>query len=306
MGAVLFMAAMAFISDVIGLAMAATRGRDAARHWLGRMRPANIAISLVLCTCAAYNGQKAPQINHVHVGIAGLPRELEGMRVVHLSDLHLSRLLGRRWLQDVVDRTNALHPHVVVISGDLIDGYVAARGTELDPIKDLRATHGVFVSLGNHEYYFDHNAWSEKFASLGLRVLVNEHVAVGRDSSRLVIAAVADEAAGSFGGELPSTAKALEGVAASEPVILLRHRPSGVLDSQRFGVDLQLSGHTHGGMILGVDRVVAAANGGLVSGMYQRGGTRIYVNNGTGVWNGFPLRLGRPAEIAELTLSSVH
>ena len=303
MGAVLFMAGLALIADIAALATAATRGREAAKRWLGRSRPVILGFSAVLGICAAYNGQKAPQINHVQVALQDLPHELEGTRVVQLSDLHISRLLGKRWLEDVVNRTNALEPDVIVITGDLIDGYVASRDSEMDPLRDLRATHGVFVSMGNHEYYFDYKAWSAKFRALGLQVLVNEHVTLERKGKQLVIAAVTDEAAETFGGEGPSTASAMEGVESAQTTILLRHRPTGILESQQRGVDLQLSGHTHGGMILGVERVVAAANDGLVSGMYQRGGTKIYVSNGTGIWNGFPLRLGRPAEIAEFTLS---
>ncbi len=302
MGAVLFMAALSLFADVIALILFAARRGQWAQRWLHQVRPLVLIIAGGLGVLAAYNGQKAPHITHVDIVLEDLAPPLDGLRVVQLSDLHVSALLGRRWLQEVVSQTNALKPDVVVITGDLIDGYVAARSSDLDPLQQLRATRGVYVSLGNHEYYFDHQAWSNRFNALGLEILVNRHVRLGPAGRELVIAAVADEAAATFGAQVPNAAKALQGVSPDQPIVLLRHRPTGIAESQQYGVDLQLSGHTHGGMISGVDLVVAAANDGLVSGMYQRGDTAVYVNNGTGIWNGFPLRLGRPAEITCFTL----
>ncbi|AWH51773.1 metallophosphoesterase [Stenotrophomonas sp. ESTM1D_MKCIP4_1] len=302
MGAVLFMAALGLLTDLTALLLLASRGKGAAKQWLLRVRPFVVGIALPLAAIAAYHGKKAPQVNEIEVRIEHLPKELDGLRVVQLSDLHVSRLLGKQWLHDVVVRANALNPDIVVITGDLIDGYVPARDNDISPLGQLRAKEGVFVSLGNHEYYFDHKAWTRKFQAQGLHVLINEHVLIGQRKKHLVLAAVTDEAAEKVRAEMPDLRKALDGVTAAEPIVLLRHRPNGVTESQKLGVDLQLAGHTHGGMILGVDRVVANANHGLVSGMYKRGSTNIYVNNGTGIWNGFPLRLGRPSEITLFTL----
>jgi len=302
MGAVLFMAALGMLADLAALLLLVSQGKGVAKQWLLRARPFVVGIALPLAAIAAYNGQKAPQVNEVEVQIEHLPKELDGLRLVQLSDLHVSRLLGKKWLHEVVVRANALNPDVIVITGDLIDGYVPARDFDISPLSELRPKKGVFVSLGNHEYYFDHRAWTRKFQTQGLYVLINEHVFIRQGGKHLVLAAVSDEAAEKAGAEMPDLRKALDGVSPAEPIVLLRHRPNGAADSQKLGVDLQLAGHTHGGMILGVDRVVAIANDGLVSGMYRRGGTNIYVNNGTGIWNGFPLRLGRPAEITVFTL----
>lgn len=304
MGTVLFAAAIGLAADAAAVIILAARGKAHASQWLRSARFVALAAGLLLACTAAYNGQKPAAVNEVDVTIQDLPPELDGLRIVQLSDLHVSRLLGKNWLHDVVVRANALNPDAMVITGDLIGGYVPVRDTDVSPLSGLRARQGVFVALGNHEYYFDPVAWTAKFRAQGMHVLINEHTAIERGGRRLIIAATSDEAAEKFGGEMPDPAKALRGVGADQPIVLLRHRPNGIYDSGRLGVDLQLAGHTHGGMIWGVDRVIANANDGMVSGMYQRGTTQVYVNNGTGVWNGFPLRLGRPAEITVFTLVS--
>ncbi|MET0906622.1 MAG: metallophosphoesterase, partial [Tardiphaga sp.] len=100
----------------------------------------------------------------------------------------------------------------------------------------------------------------------------------------------------------PDLAAAIAGAPDGVPVILLDHQPSGARHAASLGVQLQLSGHTHGGLIAGLDRLAARANAGYVSGRYQVGRMTLYVNNGTGLWPGFALRLGRPSELTRITL----
>lgn len=172
------------------------------------------------------------------------------------------------------------------------------------PLSRLTAPLRVIAIPGNHEYYFDADQWIPEFQRLGMRVLVNEHVILQKGADQIVVAGVTDEAAPAFGHEGPNLPRALVGAPLNTPVILLKHRPSGAPDSAAAGVGLQLSGHTHGGMIKGLDLVVRSANQGFVSGSYDIGRMRLYVSNGTGFWNGFPIRLGVPAEITEITLRS--
>ena len=103
---------------------------------------------------------------------------------------------------------------------------------------------------------------------------------------------------------MPDLKKTLHGIPAGDFILLLAHRPAQAKSAARSGISLQLSGHTHGGMIRGLDWVVAQFNGGFVSGLYEVNGMKLYVSNGTGIWNGFPIRLGRPAEITLITLSA--
>lgn len=249
-----------------------------------------------------YQAVQVPDVRHVEISIAELPPALDGLRVVQLTDLHVSRLFHAPWLDEVVARTNALEADVVLISGDLIDGTLEDRGDDVEPFGKLRAAQGVIAIPGNHEYYFNEAQWNAEFERLGIGMLVNQHVVLGSGEQRLVIAGVADEVATRFGRSGPDVDAALKGAPADVPVILLKHRPASAEKSADAGVDIQLSGHTHGGMIKGFDQVVRYANEGFVSGAYQIGKMTLYVSNGTGLWGGFPIRLGIPAEITEITL----
>jgi predicted MPP superfamily phosphohydrolase len=139
-------------------------------------------------------------------------------------------------------------------------------------------------------------------ASLGMTVLANAHAVIARGDDRLVVAGLTDHSARSVGKPMPDLGLALTGVPAGAPIILLDHEPRMAPAAAQRGVALQLSGHTHGGMIVGLDRLVAAGNGGFVSGRYQVGAMTLYVNNGSGIWPGFALRLGRPSELTRMTL----
>lgn len=155
---------------------------------------------------------------------------------------------------------------------------------------------------GNHEYFFDYRAWMDHYASLGMRVLENERVVLERDGCQLVVAGVTDLSATRSPYPAPDLAAALKGAPPGAAVILLDHQPGAARRAAAAGVALQLSGHTHGGMVYGLDRLTARANGGFVSGRYAIDGMTLYVNNGTGLWPGFALRLGRPSELTRITL----
>jgi predicted MPP superfamily phosphohydrolase len=139
-------------------------------------------------------------------------------------------------------------------------------------------------------------------ASLGMNELANAHTVFARGTDKLVLAGVTDPSARGANRPPPDLAEALAGVPPHAPIVLLDHEPGRARQAAARGVALQLSGHTHGGMIVGLDRIVARANGGFVSGRYAIGAMTLYVNNGTGIWPGFALRLGRPAELTRITL----
>jgi predicted MPP superfamily phosphohydrolase len=144
----------------------------------------------------------------------------------------------------------------------------------------------------------------DHFAAMGMRVLENDHAVLERGGARLVLARVTDLSASHFAHPAPDLPAALRGAPKDAPVILLDHQPREARRAAALGVALQLSGHTHGGMVIGLDRLAARANNGYVSGQYQIGGMILYVNNGTGLWPGFALRLGRPSELTRITLRS--
>ena len=148
--------------------------------------------------------------------------------------------------------------------------------------------------LGNHEYFFGNEAWIQQFRSLGMTSLVNNHTVIERSGAQIVLAGVTDVTAPDTGFPPPDLPRALAGAPKDAPVILLDHQPKNAHDAASQGVALQLSGHTHGGKIIGLDRLIALANGGFVSGLYTVGNMQLYVNNGTALWPGFALRLGKP------------
>lgn len=300
---ILLLLLVAMLDVLLLAAWALRRGRAPGQSIRTRARYAVACTALVLAAVGVNQAIQVPEVRRVELPLRGLPTALDGYRLVQLTDLHISRLFQAPWVGEVVARTNALRPDLIVITGDLIDGTPQARRDDIRPLAGLRARQGVIASLGNHEYYFGPAEWTAEFERLGMRVLVNSHLSIDEGDSGLVIAGTADLAAASRELPGPDLGRALDGAPVDRPVILLSHRP---IDSARHaaaGVALQLSGHTHGGMVRGLDvTVVRQANGGFVSGLYAVGGMQLYVSNGTGLWNGFPIRLGVPAEITEFVL----
>src|SRR5690606_34336668 len=135
--------------------------------------------------------------------------------------------------------------------GDLIDGTVEDRGDTVQAYADLRARHGVMISLGNHEYYFNAKAWVAEFERLGMQVLVNQHKVIDINGQQLVVAGLADLKALVYGQAGPAAELALAGAPQDAPIVLLSHQPVTAYQNKRVNPDVQLSGHTHGGMIRG-------------------------------------------------------
>ncbi len=260
------------------------------------------ALAALAAGIGVANAVRVPAVRDVTVAIRELPASFDGYRIVQLTDLHISRLFTLAWARAVVNRANAADANLIVITGDFIDGSVSMRRSDVEPLRQLRAPDGVYAIPGNHEYFFNYGAWMRHLAGMGFRMLPNAHAVIERDGAPLVIAGVTDLSAPGVGEAGPNLGEALRGAPIAAPIILLDHQPRNAADAATHGVALQLSGHTHGGMIVGLDRLVARANTGFVSGRYDVGGMTLYVSNGTGLWPGFALRLGVPAEITRITL----
>lgn len=255
-----------------------------------------------------WEGVRVPRVREVQVPVRNLPKAFDGFRLVQLSDLHCSPAARRGRTEGIVEVVNGLRADLICITGDFVDGSPADRRDDLAPLARLQAVHGVVGCAGNHEYYHDYGIWGPVFKSLGVRMLDNAHVLLTRGTDQLVVAGVTDIAAFSNQRRVmegPDLEKAFLGVPPDACRILLQHQPYYIWNFAAQRVDLQLSGHTHGGAVLGLDLLVKRLNQNHVRGLYLRpDAAMLYVCPGTGQWAGFPLRLGVPAEISLLVLRS--
>jgi len=292
-------------ADLLRLPLRALARAGSFGQWLRRaatrINVLLLAFAMGLATLGLFNAAEPPQVREGRIVIDHLPEEAEGLTIAVLADLHAHRLIRRNEIAEMVRRANALKADLIVIVGDFVDGTVAQRGNDLLPLAALSAPHGVFGVPGNHEYYSGYDEWMRLLPQLGIRMLENGHVPLF--SGKIVLGGVTDTVAARFGLETPDVQKAFAGAPPEAVKILLAHRPALAREAAKHGVSLQLSGHTHGGMIRGLDLLVARFNCGFVAGHSQVGPLHLYVNRGSGIWNGFPVRLGVPAEI---TLLSLH
>jgi hypothetical protein len=243
-----------------------------------------------------------PRVRELRVALPRFPQELGETVLVQLTDLHLGPTLRREFLEDVVRRTNALRPELIVITGDVADGSVASLRDMVAPLGELRARWGVFFVTGNHEFYAGPDAWCAEFRRLGIRTLRGERVTVGDGEYWFDLAGVDDLEARRFtGGAGTDLGAVLAGRDPSRALVLLAHQPRVVFEAREHGVDLQLSGHTHGGQFWPWAPFVRLQQP-VVSGLGRYGDTFVYASNGTGYW-GPPMRLGVPAEITKVILT---
>jgi predicted MPP superfamily phosphohydrolase len=265
-----------------------------------------VSLALVAATWSLVNGLGRPRIRRLELALARLPAALDGFTIAQLTDLHLSARRGGRWLAGIVARTNALAPELVAITGDLVDGSVEALGEAAAPLADLRAPAGVFFVTGNHDYYSGVEPWIAALRRLGVRVLRNERAAVGRGEATFDLAGVDDYSAGQLApGHGPDFARALRDRDHGRALVLLAHQPKAIFEAAAEGVDLVLSGHTHGGGQLWPFKYLVRLQQPYTSGLVRVGETLLYVSEGTGYW-GPPMRLGTRAEITLVTLRAAR
>ena len=307
-----YAAAMMLMLSAVPFAAAGVALRFMHRPVAVRTRRALVAALAVfaaaLSAWGVYEGARIPDVRRVKIVFRDLPPAFDGYRIVHVSDLHCSTAARRARFERIVERVNALEPDLVAITGDFADGLVVERGHDLAPLADLRAKDGVWGCLGNHERYWDWPGWSAALSRWNVRVLAGPP----RDQAACTIRRGGDAIA--LGG-LPDPAfcrgvrldarDAFDGAPEGAFRILLFHRPcTAAIGSAEADVRLQLSGHTHGGAMPGLRRLVARVNEGRARGLFEFApGRFIHVSPGTGQWAGFPLRLFTPAEITEITLS---
>ncbi len=260
-----------------------------------------VAVTGAASAVAVRSALRPPMLRRVEVALPRWPEALDGYRIVQISDIHIGPILDRRFAAELVRRVNELEPDLVAVTGDLVDGSERLLRDEVAPFAGLRGRDGVYFVTGNHDYFSGVDPWVERVRELGMRVLRNEHVTLGEGDARFDLAGVEDHRSGLYSrGPGEDLDAALAGRDPDRPVVLLAHDPSSFRGALHRGVDLQISGHTHGGQIwpfVWVVRLVIP----WVAGLHREGDSWCWVSRGTGFW-GPPMRLLAPAEITELVL----
>ncbi|MFI9763105.1 metallophosphoesterase [Streptomyces sp. NPDC051963] len=244
-----------------------------------------------------YGVLNGPSVKRVTVPLAKLPRSAHGFRIAVVSDIHLGPVLGRGFAQRVVDTINATQPDLIAVVGDLVDGSVKDLGPAAAPLAQLTARHGAYFVTGNHEYFSGAEQWVDEVRRLGLRPLENART----ELPHFDLAGVND-VAGESEGQGPDFGKALGDRDAARACVLLAHQPVQIHDAVDHGVDLQLSGHTHGGQLWPGNYLAELANP-TVAGLERYGDTQLYVTRGAGAW-GPPTRVGAASDITVVELAS--
>ncbi len=273
------------------------------RSWIGVVG-FNVAVlggALAVLAIGIWRARRPAAVRVVDVPITDLPPDLEGFRIVQLSDLHVGPTLKRDFVERVVNTANDLRPDLIALTGDVADGFPRELHNDVAPLAALRAPHGKYFVTGNHEYYWDAAGWVSELEQLGFSALVNRHRVIDRGAGRIVLAGVTDLSAGGLPGHASDPAAAVAGAPASDVRVLLAHQPKSAFAARAAGYDLQLSGHTHGGQYFPFNLLVRLFQP-FVAGLHRLEEMWLYVSRGTGYW-GPPLRLGAPAEITLIQLT---
>jgi predicted MPP superfamily phosphohydrolase len=301
LGAVWVLFVWSVLGNVLRIGLAVGGVADPAR---GRIVAVSVAaVSVVLLVWGYVEAMRVPRVRRVDVAIDRLGAGLDGVTVALLTDTHYGPIDRARWSSRVIDKVNELDADIVCHTGDIADGTVAQRREQAAPLGRAKAKLARTYVTGNHEYFGEAQGWLDHMRELGWQPLHNRHVVVERAGARLVVAGVDDRTAGSSGlrGHRADHAAALAGADRDLPVLLLAHQPKQIDAAVEHGIDLQISGHTHGGQIWPFNFLVRLDQP-TVAGLTRHGArTQLYTSGGTGFW-GPPFRVFAPSEITLLTL----
>lgn len=253
---------------------------------------ANLIVLLLALSASlygVYEANKTPQIKKIEITD---PKIKQDTKIVVASDFHIDLSTPLWQINHIVDQINSLEPDYILLVGDIIDDTPVALGHKIDELKKLKAKQ-IFVTLGNHEYYNAPIQWLIEFSKIGFKVLQNSGTQIGQ--SGIYIAGIPDAHSADV-----SLARALQNASDQDYKILMSHAPKTIQDINEGQINLQVSGHTHGGQIFPFHFLVKEANGYLY-GMHEVNGNKLYITRGAGYW-GPPMRLLAPSDITLIHL----
>lgn len=255
-----------------------------------------------MATIIGFSGaRRIAKVVEIDIPITNLPTQLNGFRIVQITDIHIGPTIKFNYLQAIVNVVNELGADIVAITGDLVDGSVEELSQHVKALTDLKSNYGQLFVLGNHEYYSGAQEWIDELKALGLTVLLNQHVVVKHNDVELVIAGITDYSGYKFSKDHASDPKAALLNSPQDSIkILLAHQPRSALEAHKYGFDLQISGHTHGGQFWPWNLFVRLQQP-FTAGLGKINNMWVYTSRGTGYW-GPPKRLGSPSEISLLRL----
>lgn len=258
--------------------------------------PLVLAGSLAAVAVGAAAALRGPHVKRVDIAVAGLHPDLEGYRIVQISDLHVSHTIGARYVERVARLAEGLAPDLVALTGDMVDGPVARLAPDVAPLARLAAGGRAFFVLGNHDCYSGAEAWIAKFREMGMHVLLNAGALVAKGDARMLVGGVVDPTLAA-----PRPEAAANGGEAAHYRLLLAHNPKIAPLAARAGFDLQISGHTHAGQFFPWTLAVRLVHAPHVAGLSREGRMQVYVSAGTGTW-GPPVRFGTSPELTLIRL----
>jgi uncharacterized protein len=260
----------------------------------------SLAVSLTHVARAALSEPYMLTVEHKSIQLDRLPKAFDGFRIVQLSDVHHGPFSDSEQIERAVETANKLQPDMIALTGDYIskERHYAAPCAEM--LGKLKARHGVYAVLGNHDHWTDAALITDLFRAEGITVLINEGMHFELNGSAFWLAGVDDTMVG-----LEDLSLALAGAREEEMKLLLAHNPIILRRAARASVDLVLSGHTHGGQVAirGERTPSGRPRKRLLKGLWRQGNTQIYVNRGLGTVV-LPIRYGCPPEVSLLELRS--
>lgn len=275
-------------------------------HWNAQFSPwapwGLLALSALLCLAGWHEALGPTRLRRISLKVDGLAPGLEGLRIVQVSDFHVSHLQGRHRVEQMVDQVMELEPDLIALTGDMVDGPRRDLDEDVEPMGRLKAPLGVHYVSGNHEYIWGAQEWMLRFRQLGFQVLENEHRLVERGAARLLVLGVNDPSAPRSGQPGPDLAEARRNAPPADFTLFLGHQPKLWPLAESAQADLFLAGHTHGGQFWPFPPIVSLFHR-YFRGLYRHSPRLwVFVHSGSGFW-GPPNRLGVPPELVEITLT---